>query len=314
MDGERTQSGLESAVVNALTTNGVNTNELDINVTTSGVAVAKKKIYTADEIAADSNIFAIGKTNANDIIGIYNPDTKTLTIKNNNTTGNGEIKNATYSTSLFSTLKTTLENVVIENGITNISDYLFKDFSNLKNVTVSKSVKKIGKYAFYNCKVLTGVNLISGLELISDYAFYKCEGLTTIELPEGVVEIKSRAFSDCTNLAKITIPSTVTTVGGYAVSGKTTSILFGEEFDITLPTVDEKAFATYSSSAASALTNYDFATRYGDNTTTTIDCPIVCSSTETLHDYKYVTNITVNNKTRQMVYHYKIYPYSCTIK
>ena len=288
MDGERTQSGLESAVINALTTNGVNTNTLDINVTTSGVSVAKKKIYTADEIAADSNIFAVGKTTANNIIAIYNPDTKTLTIKNNNMEGDKIMKDATYSTSIFSTLKSTVEHVVFENGVENVSNYLFRTFTALKSLTLSSGVKSIGYYAFDGCTALSNVKLSSNLN-----------------------EIKYWAFDGCTSLTEITIPASVTTMGQNAVPGKTTKIFFEPGFDITQETINPSAFASYSYSSAGAMSGYDFAVRYGDGTSKTVPYSFSCSSGGSITDYGYATNVTINGKTRQMDYHYKEYNGTC---
>ena len=290
MDGERTQSGLESAVISALTTNGVNTNTLDINVTTSGVSVAKKKIYTADEIAADSNIFAVGKTNANDIIAIYNPDTKTLTIKNNNTSGNNEMKASTYSTSIFSTLKTTLEHVVIENGVSTVADYSFVSFSALKSVIMANSVTYIGKYAFYNCDALKSVKISGKTEKICNWA-----------------------FSDSDNIETVTIPATLTTIEKYAISGKTTKIMFEEGFDVSLDTIDTMAFAYDACGGASSISSYDFATRYGDGTTTKVNKTVQCtgSGSGTLYRYSFETNVTINGKTRAMTYHYQDSCYTC---
>ena len=288
MDGERTQSGLESAVINALTTNGVNTNTLDINVTTSGVSVAKKKIYTADEIAADSNIFAIGKTNANDIIAIFNPDTKTLTIKNNNIVGNTEIKDASYSSSHFTTIKANIEHVVFEGKITTTGKYLFRTYTAIKTVSLPNSLVTIGTYAFDGCT-----------------------GLTEVKLPENLTTIESYAFDGCTAMTQINIPSSVTTIGAYAILGKTVSVTFGSGFDITLGTITNTAFANFTCSGPSAISTYKFATEYGDGTSVKVDKSTSCSSGGKRTNYEYETNITVNGKTRNMVYHRDDYCATC---
>ena len=80
-----------------------------------------------------------------------------------------------------------IKGVLIDDGITNISDYAFSyEYNNLETVTIADSVTDIGKSAFDNCTKLTKVVIGSGVVNIGESAFFGCEKLTTIVLPEGI--------------------------------------------------------------------------------------------------------------------------------
>ena len=85
-----------------------------------------------------------------------------------------------------------ITHVVIENGVTNISQYAFYGCSKLQSVSIPSSVKQIDKQAF-------------------DYS-----GLTSLVLPEGLTKIGDGAFNQCTSLHSVVLPNSLTYIGDYA--------------------------------------------------------------------------------------------------
>ena len=98
-----------------------------------------------------------------------------------------------------------ITNVVIENGVTNISQYAFYGCGELQSISIPGSVKQIDQQAF-------------------DYS-----GLTSLILPEGLTKIGDGAFNQCTSLRSISLPNSLTYIGDYAFqSTKITSIVISK--------------------------------------------------------------------------------------
>lgn len=135
--------------------------------------------------------------------------------------------------------RSSIQKVVIENGITNIAPRSFYNCSSLTEVSIPASVTYIGEYAFYNCSSLLSVTIPdsvvsigydvfrnctslknvtigNGIARIADAMFWGCNSLTSIIIPEGVTTIGISAFYDCTSLTSITIPDSVTMIYQYA--------------------------------------------------------------------------------------------------
>lgn len=112
-----------------------------------------------------------------------------------------------------------IRSVVIEAGVTNISDYTFHNLDNLTSVTIADSVSYIGAWAFYGCSSLTGISIPEGVPGIGYRTFYGCSSLSSVTIPGSVTRIDDYAFYNCSSLAGITIPDSVTGIGSYAFAG-----------------------------------------------------------------------------------------------
>ena len=118
-------------------------------------------------------------------------------------------------------------NLIIQDGTENISDYAFKDCSNLKTIFVPNTIINIGKGAFENCTNLETVTFeeSSNLKSFEENIFNNCISLTGIIVPNAVEYIGENAFNGCTSLVKSTfnIYSKVVTIGenAFADSGIT---------------------------------------------------------------------------------------------
>jgi len=119
----------------------------------------------------------------------------TLTIS-----GNGDMD---CSGDPWSTLKSSIKKVVIENGITNIDNSAFKNCTSLQSVTIPGSVTTIGVAAFKNCTSLTGVIIPDSVTNIYGNAFENCSSLTSITIPGSVTNIAGDSFNGCSNLETV---------------------------------------------------------------------------------------------------------------
>lgn len=148
--------------------------------------------------------------------------------------------------------KSTLETIIIPEGVTTIETNAFYNCSNLYNITIPDSVTTIGEKAFYECENLESVVIGKGVKSIGKDAFGSCsnvekvyitdltawcnidfadddanpiysgslylngELLTDVVVTEGITELKPYVFRECYSIMSVTIPDSVTTIGESA--------------------------------------------------------------------------------------------------
>ena len=108
----------------------------------------------------------------------------------------------------------TIESVVVADGVTKVGREAFCKFTNLTSVTLGKDVSVVGDYAFGNCDLLKSVDLPDNVTEIGR-AFYEC-GIVEITVPGTVKTIDSWAFSECNNLKRVILCDGVETMGQNA--------------------------------------------------------------------------------------------------
>lgn len=123
--------------------------------------------------------------------------------------GEGEMEDY-QGNSPFKKDSTKIKSVVIEEGVTSIGDYLFRNCVRLTEITISNSVTSIGERAFDGCNNLESIALPDSVAVIEGSAFCDCSSLTNISIPESVTEIGAGAFLNCDSLTNISIPNSVT--------------------------------------------------------------------------------------------------------
>ncbi len=124
-----------------------------------------------------------------------------------------------YTNTLIYTLRSTLKQVTLEQGITNVGSYAFYSCNSLTSITIPDSVTSIGDWAFYGCDNLTNITIPNSVTSIGEYAFEYCSSLTSVTIGNSVTSIGSNAFSVCSSLTSIAIPDSVTSIGSYAFQG-----------------------------------------------------------------------------------------------
>ena len=144
------------------------------------------------------------------------------------------------------------QNLIIEEGITSISENAFSGLPNLLEVSIPKSVTTIGKEAFYNCPQLSVISIPESVTEIGVGAFYSTpwfesrkqenplvivnhiliDGTASVghvSIPYGVTSINERAFYNNAALRSVTIPDSVTSIGDEAFYSCT------ELYEMTIP-------------------------------------------------------------------------------
>ncbi len=97
--------------------------------------------------------------------------------------------------------------LVIPEGTTQISAYMFQNYSTLTTLTIPATVTSIGTSAFDGCTNITTITMpTTAIEHIYNANF------VTVVL-NGGTSINSNAFKDCSRLERITIPSSITGIG-----------------------------------------------------------------------------------------------------
>ena len=194
----------------------------------------------------------------------YVEATHTLTISGEGSMANYGWIDFDIRSSPWYSYRSDITKVIIENGVTSISNYAFSNCSSLTSITIPNTVTTIGECAFFGCSGLTSITIPNSVTSIREHAFSGCRSLSSITIPSGVTSIGDYAFEECSGLTSITIPSGVTSIGNYAFSycsGLTS---------ITIPSgvtsIDNYAFSYCSSltsitipSGVTSISNYAFS-------------------------------------------------------
>lgn len=96
-----------------------------------------------------------------------------------------------------------IESVIIPNGVFVIEHEAFQNCRNLTNVEIPASVQIIGLHAFENCESLQEIIIPDGVKTIQSEAFLGCTNLNSVVYPDSVHRIFLDTFSGCTNLKTI---------------------------------------------------------------------------------------------------------------
>lgn len=110
----------------------------------------------------------------------------------------------------------TLEKVIISDGIQTIGAQAFAKCENLREVVMSNSIFAIENNAFENCRKMTKIKLSENIKSISSKLFFKCESLSEITIPSNVIEILDNAFNGCMSIKSVKFSNVLTTIGDYA--------------------------------------------------------------------------------------------------
>lgn len=122
---------------------------------------------------------------------------------------------------------TSLTDVTIPDGVTEILNMAFSSNTSLNNLNISESVIHIAYQAFYGCEKLVTVELPSNIEKIGQNAFFMCNKIESIKpsnYPLSDVykkyegEFEYLAVSGLYNLKSIKVPEKITKLGDNSIS------------------------------------------------------------------------------------------------
>ena len=172
----------------------------------------KKKLLVLVMICL--TFFIVGSINAGAAESGSCGDNLTWTLDDEGTliiSGTGEMIDYSWETSPFCDNRN-IKNIVINEGVTKISNSAFIGCSQLTDVEIPTSVTHIGSQAFRSCSRLRSVRLPKNVTYIDEYAFYQCDMLKKINIPSKVTYIGEGAFRGCSSLKTINIPKGIDTL------------------------------------------------------------------------------------------------------
>ena len=131
-----------------------------------------------------------------------------------------------------------IEELVIEEGVTEIGDYCFFKFTrlfkaslpdsltsigsfafnrcgDLKRITIPDNVKSIGSNAFADCNQLSEVNGMKNVETLGDSVFLGT-AISTMVLPGTLTVIPDNLFFGCINIKELKLENGITKIGSGA--------------------------------------------------------------------------------------------------
>ncbi len=109
-----------------------------------------------------------------------------------------------------------IESLVIEEGVTSISNSAFQGCINLTSVSLPDSLTHMDYCVFGGCSMLESITIPEGVTSIEPYLFDGCKNLKNVTIPDSVTSIGFWAFSNCTSLESIALPAGLTSIGNAA--------------------------------------------------------------------------------------------------
>ena len=115
--------------------------------------------------------------------------------------GTGEMYNFSSDNAPWYNIRSRIESVVIEDGVTSVGINAFNGCSNLTSVELPDSMERIWYAAFPFCNNLKSITIPNGVKDIGFCAFYGCSSLENVTISESLTNIGDEAFRECYSLA-----------------------------------------------------------------------------------------------------------------
>jgi len=113
-------------------------------------------------------------------------------------------------------------NIIICDGVENISKNAFDYCLSLKSVEIADTVTDIGEKAFYRCENLNSLSLGNGVVNIGKQAFSTCRALNgELILPNSVTTLADGAFEYCIKITDLTLSNKLNNMGLTVFNGCT---------------------------------------------------------------------------------------------
>lgn len=106
--------------------------------------------------------------------------------------------------------------IVIEEGVTHVGSYSFKDFVKAKEVILPQSLESIGGSAF-SYSGIESIHIPDSVKVIGLGAFSNCPNLYDVIIGSSVERIDPIAFNRCPSLKSLVLPESLTILGRNAI-------------------------------------------------------------------------------------------------
>lgn len=120
----------------------------------------------------------------------------------------------------------TLESIVIPEGVTGIYAATFSGCTSLKNVTLPSTLKEISYNAFQNCISLEEIEIPANLTEVGSGVFQNCTNLRTVKI-KGTPNLSNFMFKNC-NLEALYLPKSLTSINESAFNDATVQDIYYE--------------------------------------------------------------------------------------
>ena len=211
-------------------------------------------------------------------------------------------------------VRSSVNSVVIEEGVTSIGQLAFSGCTGLTSVTIPNSVTSIGNTAFSGCTGLTSVTIPNSVTYLS--GFDGCTGLTSVTIPNSVTNIGSRAFSSCTGLTSIVVSENnayYSSVDGILFNKDKTVLLqypAGKQGAYSIPSsvtsIGQSAFSgctgLTSVTIPNSVTSIEYAAFSGCTGLTSVTIPnsVTEIGSRAFKDCRGLTSVTIPNSVKYL--------------
>lgn len=132
-----------------------------------------------------------------------------------------------------------LKKVVIQDGVTNVSNYALFFLPAATQITLPESVTSIGRYGIALCSKLNGISLPRAVTAIGDFGLAG-NSFTAVSLPDGLQSLGRGAFDACASLSGMTLPAAITAVPDKCFNDCTKLLTVDYKGEVTA--IGERAF------------------------------------------------------------------------
>ena len=132
-----------------------------------------------------------------------------------------------------------LKKVVIQDGVTNVSNYALFFLPAATQITLPDSVTSIGRYGIALCSKLNGISLPKAVTAIGDFGLAG-NSFTAVSLPDGLQTLGRGAFDACASLSGMTLPTAITAVPDKCFNDCTKLLTVDYKGEVTA--IGERAF------------------------------------------------------------------------
>lgn len=127
----------------------------------------------------------------------FTPESGVLVIS-----GIGAMSNYQFPSIPIPWKRTSIDSLVIEEGVTEIGDYAFYYCENLRSISLPASLTRIGAFAFTGCNGIDSLVIPASVKSIEHSAFCYCRNIQTLNIQSDSIDIAAFAFGFCDKLQK----------------------------------------------------------------------------------------------------------------